>query len=381
MDIQNNFLYDKQCNLNTQTNHLGLSKEEFFMGVKNLSALFTNTEIELKRPIGLSDLNGKIVGLDGFNQLFQFLASIRDDSGRSMSDKDGRVTSHLIGILTRNCALLQEGIIPVYVFDGKSHPLKQREKDRRRELTRLAEVEYKKALQEGDLIKAKKFAQRTNKLTPDMVDDAKMLLDAMGIPWVQAPGEGEAQAAQMTKEGTVYATASQDYDAMMFGSPKMIRNLNISGRRTHPGGRVIEIKPEILQLNQILQVLSITQEQLIDIGILLGSDFNPDGFKKVGPKTAYKYIKKHGDFETVVTNETLVSEIDTPFEEIRKIFLEPNVTKGIELKLDNIFDQEKIKRFLVDERGFSEGRYVGIIEKTARAIENRENQSTLDDWF
>ncbi|MHA2249289.1 MAG: flap endonuclease-1 [Candidatus Kariarchaeaceae archaeon] len=351
------------------------------MGVKNLSALFTNTEIELKRPIGLSDLNGKIVGLDGFNQLFQFLASIRDDSGRSMSDKDGRVTSHLIGILTRNCALLQEGIIPVYVFDGKSHPLKQREKDRRRELTRLAEVEYKKALQEGDLIKAKKFAQRTNKLTPDMVDDAKMLLDAMGIPWVQAPGEGEAQAAQMTKEGTVYATASQDYDAMMFGSPKMIRNLNISGRRTHPGGRVIEIKPEILQLNQILQVLSITQEQLIDIGILLGSDFNPDGFKKVGPKTAYKYIKKHGDFETVVTNETLVSEIDTPFEEIRKIFLEPNVTKGIELKLDNIFDQEKIKRFLVDERGFSEGRYVGIIEKTARAIENRENQSTLDDWF
>ena len=350
------------------------------MGVKNLSALFANSSIDLRRNIAFSDLNEKVIGLDAFNQLFQFLASIRDDRGRSLSDGEGRVTSHLIGILTRNSVLLQEGVKMAYVFDGKSHPLKSQEKEKRRELTRLATIEYEKALKEDDLVKAKKFAQRTVKLTSEMIDDAKSLLDLMGIPWVQAPSEGEAQAAQMASEGISFATASQDYDALMFGSPKMIRNLNISGRRNLPGGKSIEIKPELIELSDLLRGLEITHEQLIDLGILLGSDFNP-GFKKVGPKTAYKFIKKHGDFETILKNEALINSIETPYEEIRKIFLEPDVNKGIKLDLDGKFQADKIKDFLINQRGFSEGRYTGIIDKTAREIDDLESQSSLSDWF
>jgi flap endonuclease-1 len=351
------------------------------LGVKNLSALFSTADTDVRKSISLQELSGKTIALDAFNQLFQFLASIRDDRGRSMADTEGRITSHLIGILTRGCALLQEDIRPVYIFDGKSHPLKQREKDRRKELTRLAEIEYEKALKEGDIVRAKKFAQRTNKLTPDMIDDAKILLEGMGIPWFQAPSEGEAQAAQLAAEGAVWATASQDYDAMLFGSPRLIRNLNLSGRRNLPGGRSIEIKPEIIELPQLLSTLEITREQLIDLGMLLGSDFNPDGFAKVGPKTAFKFIKKYGTFETIYANETLIKVKEIPFSEIRDIFLKPNVKKNLHLPEGTIFDPERIESFLIGERGFAEGRYKAIIQKTAKRIEDNQSQSALDDWF
>lgn len=351
------------------------------MGVKNLSQILKANNVDVREAVPLAKLSSRILAIDGFNQLFQFMSSIRDVSGGSMVDSEGRITSHLIGLLTRNCVLLQYGIQPVYIFDGKSHPLKTKEKERRRETTRLAEIEYKKALDEGDMIKARSFGSRVNKLSPEMLDDSKRLLELLGIPWLTAPGEGEAQASQMSIEGTVWATASQDYDTMLFGAPRMVRNLNITGKRNLPGGKVITIQPEQIELHRLLDVLKLTREQLIDLGILLGTDFNPDGFKKIGPATGYKLINKYGTFEEVKKHNNTVKENEIPYEEIRKIFLHPNVVKNVKIDFSNKFDKEKIVEFLVTERSFSRDRYINILEKTEREMEINKTQTSLDDWF
>jgi flap endonuclease-1 len=351
------------------------------MGVKNLNQILKSNNVEIREAVPLPKLSNRVLAIDGFNQLFQFMSSIRDVSGGSMVDSQGRITSHLIGILTRNCVLLQHGIQPVYIFDGKSHPLKTKEKERRREATRLAEIEYKKALEEGDMIKARSFGSRVNKLTPEMLDDSKKLLELLGIPWLTAPGEGEAQASQMSIEGSVWATASQDYDTMLFGAPRMVRNLNITGKRNLPGGKVITIQPEQIELHRLLDALKLTREQLVDLGILLGTDFNPDGFKKIGPATGYKLITQHGTFEEVKKHNKTVQETEIPYEEIREIFLNPNINENMKVDFSNKFDKEKIIEFLVTERNFSQERYINILEKTEREMEINKTQTSLDDWF
>jgi flap endonuclease-1 len=276
---------------------------------------------------------------------------------------------------------LQNGIIPVYVFDGESHELKHRVQQERRESRKLAEEEYEKALEKGDMARARSFAQRMNRLTSDMIDDAKFLLRTMGIPVVQAPGEGEAQAAQLSREGKVWATASQDYDALMFGSPRLVRNLNISGTRSKPGGGTITISPELISLNDVLEGLQINHTQLIDMGILLGSDFNPDGVYGVGPKTAYKYIQNYSSFTEIVANEDKVKEAEIDYETIRDIFLKPNVHQNLEIEDAGEFDPDAILDFLVGERGFTEDRYKNLIMKTKRTIDELKEQTDLSDWF
>jgi len=351
------------------------------MGVKNLSDIFDQSDIEIRVEKQLSDYSGRALALDAFNVLFQFMASIRDNTGQSLVDEQGRVTSHLIGILTRNSNLIQEGIIPVYVFDGTSHELKDQVKEERRDRRKIAEKEYEKALDEGDMVRARKFASRTNKLSSEMIDDAKHLLRLMGIPVVQAPGEGEAQAAQLAHEGKVYATASQDYDSLLFGSPVMVRNLNITGRRSLPGGGTKMIYPEEIHLSNLLQGLEFTREQLVDIGILLGSDFNPDGIRGIGPKTAFKYMKKYHSFKEVENSVESVAQAEIPYEEIRDIFLHPDVKKGLDLDRSQVFDADKILEFLVEQRDFSEGRYTNLVRKTEKVLQDRKQQTTLDDFF
>lgn len=349
------------------------------MGVKNLSALLKDKS--LTSTIKLEDLFDLKIGFDAFNQLFQFLSSIRDSSGNSLVDDQGQVTSHLVGILNRGSSMLQNNIKPVYVFDGKSHELKSDEKARRREVRALAEIEYEKAIAEGNLERAKMLSKRINRLTPEMVEDSKTLLNAMGIPIIQAPGEGEAQAAQLTKEGTIYATSSQDYDTLLFGSPRLIRNLNIVGRRRLPSGQTKIIYPEQYQLSTVLQTLNLSQEQLIDLGILMGTDFNT-GFEKVGPKTAYKFITKYGSFENVKENEEKIQAIEIPYETIKGIFHTPNVEKNLTVDFDQEYDIETIKQFLSD-KNFDLGRYNNLLKKTHSDIKRfkSQTQTSLDDWF
>lgn len=346
------------------------------MGVKNLSSILPASA---RSSLTLTNLSGKKIGFDAFNLIFQFLSSIRDQTGASMTNADGTVTSHLIGILARNSNLMQKNIKPVYVFDGQSHDLKTKEKERRREVRKIAEEEYNKAIADGDMERAKLFAQRVNKLTPEMIEDSKKLLELMGIPVIQAPGEGEAQASIMTKEGSLYAAGTQDYDALMFGSPKMLRNVNISGRRRLPSGGYRNIQPEMFELSEVLRSLNLSQEQLVDLGILMGSDFNPDGFKGVGPKTALKFINKYGSFEEVLASEKKVQETETPFKEIQKIFLEPNVIRNIDLKFESKFDKAGIIAYLKDEHNFSPNE--NMLSKTERALKNPRVQTSLDAFF
>ncbi|MHA2357683.1 MAG: flap endonuclease-1, partial [Candidatus Heimdallarchaeaceae archaeon] len=271
------------------------------MGVKKISDLFKGT------PIELDQLRQKKLAVDAYNIIYQFLASIRGADGSLLSNTEGIVTSHLSGLLYRNARLIEKGIQLAYVFDGKPSQLKREEIKRRAEVKRKAREEYEEAIERGDLARARVVAQRTSVVTTSMIDDSKKLLNLMGIPVIEAPQEGEAQAAYLVQQKKVWATASQDFDSLLFGSPILIRNLTLSGRRRLPrSNRYITVNVEEYHQNDLLQALQLTKEQLVDMSILIGTDFNPDGVKGIGPKTAYKLIKQYGTLEEVIANEEKV---------------------------------------------------------------------------
>lgn len=337
-------------------------------------------ELITKRKITFQEIIGKSIAIDAYNSLYQFLAIIRGASGEPLMDRRGRITSHLSGLFYRNSNLLELGIKPLYVFDGKPPLEKEIEIKRRRHAREEAVIKYEKALKEGDLVAARTYAQAAVTLKDELVEDAKRLLTLMGIPWIQAPSEGEAQAAFMVARGDVWAVGSQDHDSLLFGAPRLIRNLTISGRRKLPGRNLyVEITPEFIDLNETLKNLSITREQLIDIGILIGTDFNPDGVKGIGPKKALGLIREYGSLEKILP---LLKEASfpTPIEGIRKIFLSPKVTEDYRLEWREP-DIEGTKAFLCEERDFSPER----VEKALKAIlEGRkkfDRKPSLTKWF
>lgn len=275
--------------------------------------------------------------------------------------------------------MLEKGIKPVYVFDGTPPSLKEMEIKRRAKLKEEALIKYEKALKEGDLEKARTYAQATAQLKDDMVKDAKRLLESMGIPYVQAPSEGEAQAAHMAAEGRVWATASQDYDSLLFGAPRLVRNVTISGRRKLPRKPVyIKIVPELVELEEMLAELGITREQLVDLGILVGTDYNPTGVKGLGPKTSLKLVREYGSLEKLLP---VLKNAEFPADplEIRKIFLNPRITSDYTLTW-KLPDVEGVVQFLCHERDFNEERVRKALEK---AIEGSKKTgiSTLEAYL
>ncbi|MEM4592981.1 MAG: flap endonuclease-1, partial [Sulfolobales archaeon] len=303
----------------------------------------------------LRELKGKVIAIDAYNALYQFLTAIRQPDGTPLMDSKGRVTSHLSGLFYRTINLLESGIKPVYVFDGKPPELKAKELSDRIGVKEEARRKYEEAISVGDLEAARRYAQMSAYLTNEMVKASKELLTAMGIPWVQAPSEGEAQAALMVVWGDAWATASQDYDSLLFGSLRLVRNLTISGRRKLPKKEVyVEIKPEVIELEVLLRSLGISRDQLIDIAILIGTDYNPEGVKGIGPKTAYQLIKSFGSLEKAVKSIP-GAKFPVPPDEIRNLFKNPQVTRDYTLEwVDPKVD--KVKELLVEEYEFSEER-------------------------
>ncbi|MEM3984060.1 MAG: flap endonuclease-1, partial [Sulfolobales archaeon] len=280
----------------------------------------------------LRELKGKVIAIDAYNALYQFLTAIRQPDGTPLMDSKGRVTSHLSGLFYRTINLLESGIKPVYVFDGKPPELKAKELSDRIGVKEEARRKYEEAISVGDLEAARRYAQMSAYLTNEMVKASKELLTAMGIPWVQAPSEGEAQAALMVVWGDAWATASQDYDSLLFGSLRLVRNLTISGRRKLPKKEVyVEIKPEVIELEVLLRSLGISRDQLIDIAILIGTDYNPEGVKGIGPKTAYQLIKSFGSLEKAVKSIP-GAKFPVPPDEIRNLFKNPQVTRDYTLE-------------------------------------------------
>ncbi len=327
-------------------------------------------------PRKLEDFRGKAVAVDAFNSLYQFLAIIRQPDGTPLKDSRGRVTSHLSGLLYRTSNLLQVGIKPVFIFDGKPPKRKAKTIKLRAQVKERAEKEWQKALEVGDMEKARSKAMQTSRLTEDMANQSKNLIKLMGIPLVQAPGEGEAQASYMAAIGVVFAAASQDYDSLLFGAPTLIRNLAVTGRRKLPRKNIyVDVQPEEVNSQSVLATLNISREKLIEMGILIGTDFN-DGVRGVGPKKALNLVKKYSSFDVIL--DTLGVQIEGA-EEIKDLFMNPNVIKEFELQWDNP-DQNGIKEMLCGEHNFSEDRVSGAIEKIVDAGKLRR-QKSLDQWF
>jgi flap endonuclease-1 len=335
------------------------------------------TEILPKKEIELADLVGKKIAIDAFNTIFQFLSIIRDRfTGEPLRDSKGRITSHLSGLLYRTSHLLEAGIKPVFVFDGESPTFKKQTIEARAEIRAEAEKKWKEAVAKGE--PAIKYAQAASKLTDEMLDESKKLLELMGVPWVQAPSEGEAQCAYMCLKNQVYAAASQDNDSLLFGSPRLVRNLSIEGKRKMPKKEVyMEIKPELIELQEVLKQLGISREQLIILGILVGTDYNPEGVKGFGPKKSLQLVK------TKKRLEEILSSIDwqyaTPAQEIFNFFLNPPTTDDyvIEWKRPKT---EKLISFMVDEHDFSLERVQKVVEKINESFE-KSSQATLAGWF
>ncbi|MHB8546789.1 MAG: flap endonuclease-1 [Nitrosotalea sp.] len=325
----------------------------------------------------LESFTSKIVAIDAYNAIYQFLSIIRGPDGLPLADYNGKITSHISGLFYRNINFLSLGIKPVYVFDGRPPSLKSAEIQRRKQVKKDATIKYEKAISEGNYVEAKKFAQQTSVLRDDMVDESKKFLDLFGIPWVQAPSEGEATAAQMTISGQAYASASQDFDSLLFGAKKLVRNFTNSGRRKLPNrNTTIEVEPEIIQLDKTLSSLGVTRVQLVDIGILIGTDFNPDGFERIGPKTALKMIKDNGSLENISQIQEKLEEID--YKQIRDIFLNPQVADVSEIKFGDV-DYSGVVNYLTKERSFSLDRVDASLNRLRKALEKKSHN--LEQWF
>ncbi|MGM0405170.1 MAG: flap endonuclease-1 [Thermoplasmatota archaeon] len=316
-------------------------------------------DIVESKEIDFKSIKGKIIAVDAYNIIYQFLSSIRQRDGTPLKDSNGNITSHLSGILYRNSNLIQEGIKLIYVFDGKPDIMKEGTLEKRKERKEKAESEYEEALEKGDLETARTKAQQTSRMSDEIEKSSKELLGALGIPYIQAPAEGENQAAHMVSEGDAWAVGSQDFDSLLVGADRLIRNLTVSGKRKLPGrNEYKDIKPELIDLEKILDKLEITREQLIDIALLCGTDYN-EGVKGIGPKRGLKYVKKYGGIEQVLREK---DETINNVQEIKALFLEPKVTDDYDITFKDP-DINKVKKFLCDEHDFSESRVEKALEK------------------
>lgn len=347
------------------------------MGV-NLRELIPKEAI---REVELESLSGKTIAIDAYNMLYQFLAAIRQPDGKPLLDHKGRVTSHLSGLFYRTINFLEAGIRPVYVFDGKPPSLKEKELEKRKAIKVQAEQKYKQALAEERYEEARRYAQMSIRLTDDMVEASKTLLDAMGVPIVQAPAEGEAQAAYLVIKKDAWSSASQDYDSLLFGATRVVRNLAVTGKRKLPKKDIyVEIKPEVVEAEILYKILGINREKLIAIGIMLGTDYNPDGIEGIGIKTALKIVKSYNSIDEIL--KSLPQKDGVNYFEIYNYFMHPEVSDNykIEWKQPN---RELIKKVLVEEYDFNEERVESAIERLEKSYQSKlkTSQKGLDLWF
>lgn len=349
------------------------------MGVTKLGDLFAE-----RQTVTFDQFSDKSIAFDGNNILYQFLTRIRQSDGSLLTDEQGNVTSHLSGLLYRVSRIMESGIKIVFIFDGKPPEEKSKEILKRKAKKKEADVAYQEALDRGDMELAQRYAQRTARLTSAMIKDASRLLDLMGVPVIHAHSEGEGQAAYMAKKGDVYASCSQDFDSLLFGTPRLLRNLTVSGKRKLPGKNVyVEVKPEMIDLEHSLKVIDLTHEQIIDLAILLGTDFNPNGIgvKGIGPKTALKLIKEHENLENILKLPKMSEAIiDFDIDNVKKIFLEPVVTEEYNLNWSTP-NVEGMVEFLSEERRFSEARVRTAVAKVLKKSEDKKKQPTLDTFF
>ncbi|HZY95414.1 MAG TPA: flap endonuclease-1 [Candidatus Bathyarchaeia archaeon] len=333
------------------------------------------TPILKRQQTSFKALTGKSFAIDASIELHQFLALIRKRDGTLFTDSQGKVTSHLIGLLTRTSRLITDfNIRPFFVFDGRPNPLKKRVIVARRKVQEKAQAEYRQALAAKDYSKAWSKVVMTGRVTGEILDDAKKLLTLMGVPWLEAYEDAEAQASFMAMRGDVWAVGSKDYDCLLFGAPILARYLTLTGREYLPSKRTSRpLIPELINLSDNLQNLGLTREQLVDLAILIGTDFN-EGIKGIGPKKALQLVKKHGTIEALP--DQLRKNLPNELEEVRNIFLHPRVLEQYSI-VKGKPDPEGIINFLSAERGFSPDR----VKKVAARLATAHSDSQLGQWI
>ena len=335
------------------------------------------SSLVIGRTISVGDLSNRVVAIDAFNALYQFLSIIRQPDGTPLKNRDGEVTSHLSGLFYRSVNFLEAGVRPVFIFDGEPPALKRETINQRISERREAEEAWQEALAEGDIRKAWSKATRASRLTGKMVEDSKKLLDLLGIPCIQAPSEGEAQASYMVTRGVAYASASQDFDSLLFGCPRLVRNLAISGKRRLPRtNRFMTVEPEEILLDDVLKTLGMSREQLVDVAILVGTDFNK-GIKGIGPKKSVALIKKYGSIEAAIA-DSKIEKIEL-LDELRSIFLSPRVSEVYDLKWGRIRRQAIIE-FMCDVNSFSVDRVNSALDRVSERPSGPISTS-LDRWI
>lgn len=333
--------------------------------------------IEIEK-IGLKGICGKVLAVDALNAVYQFLALVRAGT-EPLKNRRGLVTSHLVGIATRYSKLALEcqcGF--VFVFDGPPHPLKAREIERRRELRRKAREEYERLLAEGKLDEA--FSKAVVAVSVDewTIESAKKLVQLMGFPVVEAPADAEAQAALIVSRGEAWAVSSQDWDSLLYGAPRLVRYVTLTGFEWLPSKqRARKLEPELAELEKVVRVLGITRRQLVEIAVLVGTDYN-EGVEGVGPKTAYKLIKTYGSLDRLPAS--IRAKLPENYEEIVELFLNPPVKKDYALDFREP-DREGLMRFLVDENDFSPSRAQTIVERLEAAWKLSRAQARMEEFL
>jgi flap endonuclease-1 len=332
-------------------------------------------DIITKKEVDLSSFKNKVLVVDAFNVIYQFLSSIRQMDGTPLQDSQARITSHLSGLFYRNIALLSEGVKLIYVFDGEAPDLKLVTHEKRSEAKAIAKEKYESAKDSEDIEGMRRYSQQLTGLDAKKIEESKKLLLAMGIPVIQAPGEGEAQASYMCKQGDAYAVASQDYDCLMFNAPKLVQNLTLAKKRKTVGGWS-DVVPNEIELSKVLEELEINQDQLICIGILSGTDYNPSGVKGIGQKKALKFVQEHKTPEEIfqAVEDSEKYELDFDWKPVFEAIKNPKIVKDYKIEFGK-FDESAVKELLM-EYEFSEDRIEKQFEKI-HALKERAKQQTL----
>eukprot|EP00316_Scyphosphaera_apsteinii_P016139 CAMPEP_0119312008 /NCGR_PEP_ID=MMETSP1333-20130426/24713_1 /TAXON_ID=418940 /ORGANISM="Scyphosphaera apsteinii, Strain RCC1455" /LENGTH=386 /DNA_ID=CAMNT_0007316543 /DNA_START=33 /DNA_END=1193 /DNA_ORIENTATION=- len=347
------------------------------MGIHGLSKLIGDNAPHAMKEGKIENYLGYKVAIDASMAIYQFLIAVRQAGGEGqLTNENGEVTSHLIGMLHRTINMMEAGLKPVFVFDGKPPTMKSGQLAKRKERQQAAEAELTK-LQEsgGSAEEIERQQKRIVRATREQSEEVKKLLILMGVPVVDAPCEAEATCAALNKAGLVYATGTEDMDALTFGTPIMLRHLNSPQSRKLP---IVEIK-----LDRTLHDFGISMEQFIDVCILCGCDY-VESIKGIGHITALKLIREHDNLEGVLAHlekkKTPLPE-PFPFDEARRLFQEPEVvdTSTIELKWIEP-DVPGLLKYLVEEKQFAEERVQSAI-KRLQACKGKNSQNRLESFF
>nr|KMM66046.1 DNA-repair protein rad2 [Coccidioides posadasii RMSCC 3488] len=349
------------------------------MGIKHLYQIISENAPDAIKVGEIKNHFGRKVAIDASMSIYSFLIAVRSD-GQQLMNESGETTSHLMGFFYRTLRMVDNGIKPLYVFDGAPPKLKSGELAKRMARKQEAAEQHEEAKETGTAEDVEKFSRRTVRVTREHNEECKKLLKLMGIPYIDAPTEAEAQCAVLARAGKVYAAASEDMDTLCFDSPILLRHLTFSEQRKEP---IQEI-----HLERVLEGLGMDRKQFVDLCILLGCDY-VDPIPKVGPNTALKMIRDHGSLEKVVEamendpKKKYTIPEDWPYEQARDLFFEPDVRPADHPECDFKWespDVEGLVKFLVEGKGFSEDRVRSGAARLQKNLKTAQ-QSRLEGFF